>query len=483
MVEYEAGPIVFQWRYYAAVLAFFSLCAVIHSIDHDESQYVAAAVLTAHGFLPFRDFAYLQTPLQPFLFAPVVWIAGPWVWPVLRLINALLGTGIVLCVWRAAREAGASSRAALTAAGLLSVCDILLFSIGTARNDALPAALLAAALVLIVRAQQGRGSFGAAMLVGLLLAGAAAAKVSYALPAAAYGVYALVDRRHHRPLALFAGAVPMLAFIVWTWAIAPDAFVFGTLRFPALAPAEYYASRPWKMSFAAKGIDAIKFFALGPALVALVAVRRRLARPAAIEGMLIAGLAAALLPFPTWRQYLLPVLPPLFVLLALEWDRAPPARAMRIVTAVTVFAGLAPTVATAVLTLKGASMPVALREGTAIRAGLDAAQVRGSVATLSPQFLGRTGRLPDPRFAAGPFYFRTHRVIDPAAESKFHIVSADRTSDLERNPPAAILIGGEAPWTAGDSDTDALLEAWATSHGYRPIAIRSARFRLYVRRP
>ena len=482
MDERRTDPLVFPWRYGAGILIFFALCALLRSVDHDESQYVAAAVLTAHGFLPFRDFAYLQTPLQPFLFAPVAWLAGPWVWPALRLVNAMLGAVLVGCVWRAAREAGASARAAVIAAGLFALSDILLFSIATARNDALPAALLAAALVPIVRAQQGRGSAGQAMLIGLLLAAAAAAQRSYALPAAAYGVYTLVDRRH-RPLAVLAGAMPMVAFVAWIWAMAPAAFVFGTLRFPALAPAEYYTPESWKMSYLAKAVDALKFFALGPALLALVMVRRRLVRPGVIEWLVLAGLVAALLPFPTWRQYLLPVLPPLFVLLALVWDRAPPGRGLRIFTVVTIFAGLAPTTAAAVQALEGASMPVALREGRAIRAALDSAGVQGGVATLSPQFLGATGRLPDPRFAAGPFYYRTHRLADPATEPRFHVVSADRPADLDRNPPSAVLVGGEAPWTAGDSDTDALLERWAIARGYRTVPINSTRFRVYVRRP
>jgi hypothetical protein len=143
MDERRTDPLVFPWRYGAGILIFFALCALLRSVDHDESQYVAAAVLTAHGFLPFRDFAYLQTPLQPFLFAPVAWLAGPWVWPALRLVNATLGAVLVGCVWRAAREAGASARAALIAAGLLALSDILLFSIATARNDAcLPPCLL-----------------------------------------------------------------------------------------------------------------------------------------------------------------------------------------------------------------------------------------------------------------------------------------------------------------------------------------------------
>ncbi|MBN9940449.1 hypothetical protein JND29_15310, partial [Listeria monocytogenes] len=77
------------------------------------------------------------------------------------------------------------------------------------------------------------------------------------------------------------------------------------------------------------------FFALGPALLALVLVRRRLMWPGVVEWLVLAGLVAALLPFPTWRQYLLPVLPPLFVVLALVWDRAPPGRGLRILTVVT----------------------------------------------------------------------------------------------------------------------------------------------------
>ena len=52
------------------------LLALIRPLKHDESQYVAAAVLTAHGQMLYCDFAYLQTPLQPFLFAPLAWLFG-----------------------------------------------------------------------------------------------------------------------------------------------------------------------------------------------------------------------------------------------------------------------------------------------------------------------------------------------------------------------------------------------------------------------
>jgi len=519
-------------RLVAVVVVLFALLALLRPIDHDESQYVAAAVLSAHGDLPYRDYAYLQTPLQPLLFAPLAWFAGALAWPVLRLANVLLGALLVGCVWRASREAGARPRAALISAMLFATCDCFLFSIATARNDALPAALLGIAMVLIVRVAKGRGSTIAAVLTGLMLAAAAAAKVSYVLPAVAYGLYALVDRRH-RPLAVLAGALPIVALVGWTWAQAPAGFVFGTLTFPARAPAEYYRLSPWKLTWAAKAVDVLKFLALGPALIALVlAVRggwRRLPVLGVVAG---AGFVAAVLPFPTWRQYLLPLLPPLFVLLALAWAQRPPVRWVRIVTVVFVCAGLAPTVVGLIVGGGGGTgrvpMLAALRDGRAVRDALDRAGGGGPVATLSPQFLAATGRLPDGRFATGPFYFRSHALVAPGAEAGLHLVSGDRLAALATPPisaspakagaqsrrsrwvsatpdnppvatgprpspgkveggstlmPAAILVGGEAKWSSGNPALDARLENWAIAHRYRAVPVASPRFRLYVRRP
>ena len=459
---------------WAGLSILFVALAMLRPIDHDESQYVAAAMLTAHGLIPYRDYAYLQTPLQPFAFAPVAMLAGSWTWPALRIVNALLGVVAVAGVASAARIAGASRRASVTAATLFATTDILLFSIGTARNDALPAALSVLALGLALRRHRGAA---AAALTGLLFAGAAAAKVSYALPALAYSGWALWHRRDHRPLWVAIGAIPVALFVAWTALIAPQGFVFGVLTFPTIAPQQYYlaADKAWKLTVAAKAIDTIKFLALGPALIALVAIRREAISCRLATALMMAGLLAALLPSPIWRQYLLPMLPPLFVLLAVAWTRMPPGRPMRVAAAVFALAGLAPSVAAIA---QGGGMVTAIRQGSALRRAMDASGVRGAVATLSPQFLSFTGRLPDSRFATGPFYFRSRGLLEPVAESALCLVSRDTLAATAL--PRVIVTGGEGRWTSGDPALDTLIAQRAVKAGYRQRPVTGGQFRLWV---
>jgi len=455
--------------------------AWLRPVDHDESQYVAAAVLTARGLVAYRDFAWLQTPLQPWALAPVAWVAGDWTWPALRLVNAGLAWVAVVAVAAAARAGGASRSAAAWAAGLFAGCDVLLFAAGTARNDTLPAAALAVALWLAM----GEATRRRAVTIGALLATAAAAKISYALSAAAYGGLALIGGRRAGWVAL--GASAPAALVVGSWLLAPDAFAFGVLHFPAAAPAEWFADQPNKLSAAGKAADLCKFLALGAALPALAVVVREqsvrrsaggAARKAATLAttLLIAGLVAAVLPSPVWRQYLLPALPPLFVLLALRWTAVPPGRAERIAFAVFAVAGLAPSVAALA---KDAGMPTAIREGRALRAAFGRAGVAGPVATLAPQLLSLAGRVPEPRFATGPFVFRTRAIVPAGAEARWRVVPAPRLPALfAADPPAAIVTGVEG-WTAGDPALDRVLDRWAATHGYRAMA--AGRSTLWVR--
>src|SRR5881628_3280352 len=81
--------------------------ALVRPLSVDESQYVAATALTAGGLLPYRDFADLQTPMQPFVFAPLQWLFAGHLLLAMRLANALLGLVTVMLVYAAGKRAGA----------------------------------------------------------------------------------------------------------------------------------------------------------------------------------------------------------------------------------------------------------------------------------------------------------------------------------------------------------------------------------------
>ena len=117
------------------------------------------------------------------LFGPLAALLGAWTWPGLRIVNALLGAAAIGFVTAPRAMRGAESARRWLAAGVVRLFGHSAVRIGTARNDALPAALLATALPLMVRAAQGKATARTAALAGLLLAAAGAAKISYALPA------------------------------------------------------------------------------------------------------------------------------------------------------------------------------------------------------------------------------------------------------------------------------------------------------------
>lgn len=462
------------WRVPAALALLALLLAVfamLRAPDHDESQYVAAAVLTAQGLVPYRDFAWLQTPLQPFALAPLAWLLGGAVWPGLRLANALLGIAALVGVHGAARAAGAAPRVALAVVLLFATCDAFLFGAATARNDMLPLALFALALPGAVRMAQGRAGRGQALLTGLLLGGAAAAKVSYAIPALAFGLWSLCAPRRRHALWIAIGALPAAALVgVLAW-LSPERFWFGAILFPLHAPAEFYADQPGRLSLARKTIDVVKFLALGAAPLAMIVWRP--AR-APVERMLdvltIAGLVAAVMPTPVWRQYLLPFMAPLFVRAALAWTARPPGRRMRIATAVFVIAGLSQSF------LMPWTYPEALRQIGAVRAVMATQPAAAPVVTLSPQFLP-PGNAPDPRFAAGPFVFRSHTLLSPIDAERLGVVTRGGPITLAGRP---VLVGGEGEWTSGDGRLDQALARAALAAGYSAVPVAGGPFVLLL---
>ncbi len=486
---------------FALMFALFAACAGVASINHDESQYVAAAVLTASGSLVFRDFLSLQPPLHAWLFAPVALAWPEHVFVAMRLATAALAAATVMLVHGATRALGTPSRPALAAAILFGCCDSVQFAAGIVRNDMLPAALAAAALWLAARALR-TGGRAAWLAAGIALGLAASTKLSYA-PFGAAGIgFLLWSAPDRRALAPFAGGLALgLLPVALCFAVAPAAFVFGVVTYGATAPFRWYAAigQAAELGLGQKALDLLVALLSGAGLVALGLVAaagwRAARRPGGRDrarlfllAMLAAGAIGAALPTPTHRQYLLPLLVPLFVALGpvLAMPRGPAER-RRVVALLAIFGlgGLSGTLGhVAGYVAGGDGLPalVAERDAGWIGARLAARGARGAIATFSPERVVDAGLAIDPRFATGPFVFRSGALLGADAATALDVlIPANLAAGLDRVPPAAILTGYESRRRNGVIPPDAYLDGYARARGYARMMLPDGIGRLLIR--
>jgi hypothetical protein len=464
------------------------LLALAAPINHDEDQYLAAALL-AKTLRPFSDFLYLQTPLQPFVSAPLVGIAGNWNLIVLRLATATLAALLLWLVRAAALAAGAPPHRALLAAALMACCKTFLFTAGVFRNDMLPAVLAAAAILAGIKALQARPDDRCCWgLAGLCFGAAASAKVSYAVPAAAAAAFLLARYRMRRRrstlealLAFAVGGAAGVAPCLFVWLQAPEAFRYGVFTFPAQAPSYWYALNGYgaRLTLSAKLRDSLEIMVVGPALAATLCVaidswRRR--KSLASRGLLrfldiliLAGLLAAMLPTPTWKQYFLPLLPPLFVRFALiEWRqrRMSPLLAVFLATSAVGAASSLSSLGDALFTGQWPALQ-ASDEAHWVGRELARAAAAGPIATLSPHVVIDSGITLDPTFATGAFGFRSAATLDAAGQQRLHIVGpASLAAHLERVRPAAIITGYESFAHIDRVGLDGGLRHYALAHHF-----------------
>ncbi len=476
------GSAAWFWAIVAVAAALLCAGALLRPINHDESQYVAAAALMRSG-LPYRDFAYLQTPLQPLLLAPLAWLPPGWLLVGARLVNVGLASAALLVTAVAVRRNAPGWAVTLAIAGM-ACTEAFLFAGSIARNDALPLALLAGGMALLLRG--GRPlQFAAA---GLCLGLAVSAKISFLLPAMGAGVFLLWEGRRTswRP-AIAAGAgvavglLPTLCLAV----VAPPEFRFGVFTYNLQAPQQWYQDtgrilwlqpsgklhRLWELGSAGPIV---------PALLTVLVHRSGDARCRLLDLMIVGGAAAAYLPSPTQTQYLVPLLPPLFARAALAlaglrtWQRG-----LLVAFGLwTVSSGLKPSVQAArESAVHGAEIREVLEQAGTVR---DLA--RGPVATLSPERVAGDGVILDPRFAAGPFLFRTRGALAAEAETLGRSVVWQRLDALARSAPPAILTGGERRQRPPihPQGLDGHLVGWAKRNGYRPHPLGSG-FVLWLR--
>ncbi len=484
-----------------ALILWFGLTAIATPFDHDESQYVAGAYFSSR-LLIFRDFLYLQPPLHSWTFAPIAWLFPDHMVVAMRLATAVTALGTLATLWAGQRIAGISRDSAAIATLLVGATAAFQFTGAVVRNDMLPTWLSSMALLvnlLALRHCTPRYWFAAGSLFGLAIA----TKLNFAPLGLMTGLFVISagGRCGLRAACwLAAGAVAGMTPMLLAWALDPDAFFYGVLTFGATAPHAWYAANGAfdELATIEKLTDLLKYLWKGPALAALlllsanwIMTRRRVRSPGRRLAiwMTVGALIGAAMPTPSQVQYVMPLLPPLALALgyllddARRWPFAPRQALLGLLCLAAIPGMLAAT--RHVVAMLRSGSPVLEADAAARWAGATVrAMGRGdSVATLSPHMILGSGLALDPRFAAGPFAWRTGWTMGPVLARQVHAMIPATLGDMDRNPPAAILTGYEGGTRKLPLRPDDALVGYARQHGYRMVVMPDGIGRLYLRPP
>jgi hypothetical protein len=125
-----------------------------------------------------------------------------------------------------------------------------------------------------------------------------------------------------------------------------------------------------------------------------------------------------------------------------------------------------------------------LESAAAARWAGDAVRALGTddeIVTLSPHQIIDSGLELDPRFAAGPFVYRTGWTMTQAQARKVNAMIPATLTDLDSDPPDAILVGYEEGTRKLPLRPDEGLAAYAKQRAYRMIAMPDGIGQLYIR--
>ncbi|HPU15797.1 MAG TPA: glycosyltransferase family 39 protein, partial [Polymorphobacter sp.] len=433
----------------------------------------------------YSDFQYLQTPLQPQLFKYFIGIFSGYDFAVLRLLNAVGGIVMLALVCATQRRVGVSATSAAIATLGLAGCVIFQFCVGVARNDVLPGVLLTASMWLLSDIDKRVPAWPVWLVAGCALGLAASAKVTFALPGLALGLWQIWQALHRRAAWIdvaglaAGGAAGMLPMLI-AYHAAPAAFIYGVWTAAAQDTFDWYRSNGLSnlMRQDRKLLLVPLYLVQGPALLALVLVglnRRGLpANSHYMVAILLGSLVGSVIPSPLWKQYLLMALPPIFVLSGLALDRLN-GITLRLVTILMLVAALIASIVNLLAGLQAwqrDGLPSIVR--TTAEAHWIGDQVRyrgwnrGEIASFSPSLLLDTGFDIDPRFATAVFVFHSgDRHSDDTLAALHSVTWRTLNGELDRRPPIAIVTGYEG--RGGNNRLlvpDAALDRWAESRGY-----------------
>lgn len=477
------------------VAAIAGFAATIIGFNHNESMYVAAGYLVRNGLSLYRDFAYLQMPHLPLLYAALFKVTGTSHYLLTaRLVSFTFLLVSALVLYRAC-AAAARDRVTAAAATLMFLLNpFVLWGAREASNYIAPCAFTLLAAHVFARRSADRP--GPAFVAGCLLGVAVGMKLYYALLTLPFLVMALArpraapfrQRLARVVLPLAAGGLLGLAPALFYLARDPAAFLFDNLGYHLLN-ARWVADqgRTETMAFLSKirfGLGPLRSpHVLLPALWLAAALAARAGggtedRAPRVSGFyLLLGLtsvAAAFAPRPLHVQYMGMPVPFLLIFAAAVAGRvrAPRALTVRALAVLAAFAVLACSWSDAtedigrLLLRKDAWVPLTLHDEAAqVRKLVDEHAPVGKLATATP-LVAVEAELPFyPELATGPFLFRVGDLLTGEQRRKYVATSpAHLAQRLDADPPAAIFTGAEL-------NADKPFIRYARARGYEPVAL------------
>lgn len=321
-----------------AYLAGLIYYAQVRPLDPDEGFYISAARLAGEGKAPYRDFAFHQGALMPYLYG--------WIWRVhsrslvaMRFLSAACGA-IAVFLWGLCLI---SVKKLPTKVALATFAVILLnpywISWNVLTKTFAVANLLMTVVMISLYAATHSGRARWYFVAGAALGACASARALYAplVPVLLlwlfYQDYRSAQTGFRKTLAYLTGAACGLVPMLYSFATDPGAFVFYNFKYRPLG-SPYVTFRHFVH------IDGLTLMALGLKLyfvvqillaitggVSLLNLRKKRERPYSQQDylyfevafvMLLVYVATAFIPFPSWAQYFTSPLVPFLVFFVAE---------------------------------------------------------------------------------------------------------------------------------------------------------------------
>jgi len=501
----------------AAVFLVLFTRALTRSLNHDEHQFLAPAVLLGkEGLLPYRDYPLFHLPNLTLIYGAVVAAGGHLVfWAKASTAICSWATALIL-VWQGVTCLPGRRWMILSAAvivALFTLNPLFAFTAGRTWNHELPTFMAVLALVLVLSARE-RGSATLLAMGGFVCALAVGGRLTILPLLGMLGVLPLaffsVPWRGRAALvtAYVAGALLGLAPSLIFFALAPEQFLFGNFEFPRLALLDPENTRiqktlqPWrKVRFFFKEIVLPNWpLFLSFAACALPVIWRGIRSRTALcwnttasvlaVGVLLVGCFAP----SRYQQQHYFVLLPFLTLAAIHGFLAEERTERRfrllpwLLCAMAGFAAIQMAFTFISDSERGVYASIKQMMTPADwfpnRARLVASEIAnvvpagGRVLTLAPVLPLEAKLRIYPPFATGVFAWRNAQFVPPERRSRLKLIAPeDLPTLLERNPPAAILTGVE------DAKHEEAFVTYAKSHDFREVPLGKGRRKLWLPPP